>query len=200
MPLQGGLSVERMCLLAQVSRASFYRYLQRGWQSEEEIDLRSAAQSIVLHHRWRYGYRRITAELRSRGMMVNHKRIARIMREDSLLAVRHEWQEPVRHPVRAVRIYLNLANRMTLLGPNQLWIADITYIRLACEYVYLAVVVDAFSRRVIGWKLGQSLNLSTPEDDKRNQSDDLEIPVTSTNLPDPPERPVSSRRCNIHRI
>jgi transposase InsO family protein len=157
MPLQGGLSVERMCLLAQVSRASFYRYLQRGWQSEEEIALRSAVQSIVLHHRWRYGYRRITAELRSRGMMVNHKRIARIMREDSLLAVRHEWQEPVRHPVRAVRIYLNLANRMTLLGPNQLWIADITYIRLACEYVYLAVVLDAFSRRVIGWKVGQSL-------------------------------------------
>jgi transposase InsO family protein len=155
--LQGGLSVERMCLLAQVSRASFYRYLQRGWQSEEEIALRSAVQSIVLHHRWRYGYRRITAELRSRGMMVNHKRIARIMREDNLLAVRHEWQEPVGHPVRAVRIYLNLANRMTLLGPNQLWIADITYIRLAWEYVYLAVVLDAFSRRVIGWALGQSL-------------------------------------------
>jgi len=155
-PVQGSLSVERMCQLAQVSRAGFYRYLRAGWQAEEEISLRSAVQSVVVQNRWRYGYRRTTAELRSRGMMVNHKRIARIMREDNLLALHHEWQEPV-HPVRAVRIYLNLAKRMTLLGPNQLWIADITYIRLACEYVYLAVVLDAFSRRVIGWAVGQSL-------------------------------------------
>jgi putative transposase len=156
-PLQGDLSVERVCQLTQVSQAGFYRYLRAGWQTEEEVALRSAVQAIVMQHRWRYGYRRVTAELRSQGMTVNHKRVARIMREDNLLVVRREWQEPVRHPVRAVRIYLNLANRMTLLGPNQVWIADITYIRLACEYVYLAVVLDAFSRRVIGWALGRSL-------------------------------------------
>jgi putative transposase len=161
-PVQGSLSVERMCQLAQISRAGFYHYLRAGWEAEEEIALRSAVQSIVLQHRWPYGYRRVTAELRSQGMRVNHKRIARIMREDNLLAVRHEWQEPVRHPLRAMRIYLNLANRMTLLGPNQLWVADITYIRLACEYVYLAVVLDAFSRRVIGWALGQSLKAQLP--------------------------------------
>jgi putative transposase len=130
-PLQGDLSVERMCQLTQVSRAGFYRYLRAGWQTEEEVALRSAVQAIVMQHRGRYGYRRVTAELRSQGMTVNHNRVARIMREDNLLAVRREWQEPVRHPVRAVRIYLNLANRMTLLGPNQLWIADITYFRLA---------------------------------------------------------------------
>ena len=120
MPLQGDLSVERMCQLTQVSRAGFYRYLRAGWQTEEEVALRSAVQAIVMQHRGRYGYRRVTAELRSQGMTVNHNRVARIMREDNLLAVRREWQEPVRHPVRAVRIYLNLANRMTLLGPNQL--------------------------------------------------------------------------------
>lgn len=162
MPLQGGLSVERMCQLTQVSRAGFYRYLRRGWQAEEEVALRSTVQAIVLQHRWRYGYRRVTAELRSQGMAVNHKRVARIIREDNLLVVRHEWQQPVRDSIRAVRIYLNLANRMSLLGPNQLWVADLTYIRLASEYVYLAVVLDAFSRKVVGWALGQSLKAQLP--------------------------------------
>jgi hypothetical protein len=64
MPLQGGLSVERMCQFAQVNRASFYRYLRRGWQAEEEMALRSAVQSVVIQHRWRHGYRRVTVELR----------------------------------------------------------------------------------------------------------------------------------------
>jgi transposase InsO family protein len=162
MPLQGKLTVGRMCHLAQVSRTGFYRYLQRGWQSEEEVALRSAVQSVVIEHRWRYGYRRVTAELRSQGMIANHKRIARIMREDNLLAVRQSWFQPVDDSLRAARIYLILAKRMTLLGPNQLWVADITYIRLAREFVYLAVVLDAFSRKVIGWALGRSLKAQLP--------------------------------------
>ena len=116
MPLQGSLSIERMCHLAQVSRAGFYRYLRGGWPAEEEVTLRSAVQEIVLEHRWRYGYRRVTAELRAQGMVANHKRIARIMREDNLLAVRHEWSQSCGHSPRATRIYLNLAKRMTLLG------------------------------------------------------------------------------------
>ena len=91
MPLQGSLTVERMCHLAQVSRASFYRYLRNGWQVEEEMALRSAVQNIVIQHRWRYGYRRVTAELRVQGMVANRKGIARIMREDNLLAVHEEW-------------------------------------------------------------------------------------------------------------
>jgi putative transposase len=90
-------------------------------------------------------------------MAVNHKWIARIMQQDNLLAVRLEWFRPGQQHVRAARIYLNLANRMTLSGLNQLWAADITYIRLACEFVYLAVVLDVFSRKVIGWALGRSL-------------------------------------------
>src|SRR2546423_15336977 len=89
MPLQGGLGVERMCHLAQASRAGFYRYLRRRWQGEEELALRSAVQNLVIEHRWRYGYRRVTAELRLQGMVANHKRFARIMREDNLLALRH---------------------------------------------------------------------------------------------------------------
>jgi putative transposase len=120
MPLQGGLSVERMCQLAQISRASFYRYLQRGWQAEEELVLRSVVQGVVMQHQWRYGYRRVTAEFRTQGMVANHKRIARIMRDDNLLTVREQWFRPPEHSLRIARVYLNLAIRMTLSGPNQL--------------------------------------------------------------------------------
>ena len=154
-----------MCRLADVSRAGFYRYLRGRSRAEEEMTIRSAVQDIVLEHRWRYGYRRVTAELRAKGMAVNHKRIARIMQQDNLLAVRLEWLRPGQQQIRAVRIYLNLANRMTLSGLNQLWAADITYIRLACEFVYLAVVMDVFSRKVIGWALGRSLKAQhTPKE------------------------------------
>ena len=162
MPLQGGLSVERMCQLAQVSRASFYRYLRRGWQAEEEMALRSAVQSLVIQHRWRYGYRRVTVELRTQGMVANHKRIARIMREDNLLTVREQWFRPPGHSLRVARVHLNLAGRMTLSGPNQLWAADITYVRLTREFVYLAVVLDVFSRKVVGWALDRGLRARLP--------------------------------------
>jgi len=151
-----------MCQLAQVSRAGFYRYLRGGWPAEEEMILRSVVQDIALEHRWRYGYRRVTEELRSRGMIANHKRIARIMREDNLLKVRHPQVLPRERSVRAVQIYLNLATRMKLSGPNQLWIADITYIRLRAEFVYLAVVLDVFSRKVVGWSLGRTLQARLP--------------------------------------
>ena len=88
MPLQGGLSIERMCELARVSRASFYRSLKEQRPGEEETEVRSAIQQIALEHRRRYGYRRISAELRRRGMQVNHKRVLRLMRRDNLLALR----------------------------------------------------------------------------------------------------------------
>lgn len=87
MSRQGSLSIERMCDLAQVSRAGFYRSLQADQPIEEEMAVRTAIQGIAVEHRRRYGYRRITAELRRRGMRVNHKRVARLMREDNLLAV-----------------------------------------------------------------------------------------------------------------
>ena len=110
----------------------------------------------------RYAYRRVTEEVRAQGRVVNHKRVARIIREDNLLAVRQGWFQPADHSLRGARIYLNLAKRMTLLGPNQLWVADITYFRLTREFVYLAVVLDVFSRKVIGWALGRSLKAQLP--------------------------------------
>ena len=85
MSLQGALSIERMCLLAGVSRAGFYRYLRDQDACEEDMAVRSEIQKVLVEHWNRYGYRRLTAELRKRGMLVNHKRLARIMREDSLV-------------------------------------------------------------------------------------------------------------------
>jgi putative transposase len=87
MPLQGSLSIERMCQLAGVSRAGFYRSLQDRAPVEEDMEVRSVIQQIAVEHRRRYGYRRISAELRRQGMLVNHKRVLRIIREDNLLAV-----------------------------------------------------------------------------------------------------------------
>ena len=160
--MQGSLTVERMCHLAQVSRSGFYRYLGERWPAEEELTLRSAIQDLVLEHRWRYGYRRVAAELRQRGMIVNRKRVARLMREDNLLTVRDTSPFASVGAVRAVQIYLNLPSRLKVSGPNQLWVADITYIHLRTEFVYLAVLLDSFSRTVIGWALGRTLQAKLP--------------------------------------
>jgi transposase InsO family protein len=157
MPMQGSLSIERMCQLADISRVGFYRLLQDHQPHEEDMEVRSAIQRIVLEHRRRYGYRRVTAELRRRGMLVNHKRVARIMRDDNLLAVQHQHFMTTTDSNHKLEIYLNLAHRMKLSGLDQLWVADITYIRLHAEFVYLALILDSFSRKVVGWKLDRTL-------------------------------------------
>ena len=130
MLLQGGLGIERMCLLLGVSRAGFYRYLRTQDTWDEEMQVRSEIQRIALAHRGRYGYRRMTAELRRRGMLVNHKRIARIMREDNLIGTQMQLSCALSEPQGHGEIYINLAQRMRLTGTNQLWVADITFVRL----------------------------------------------------------------------
>jgi transposase InsO family protein len=157
MPVQGSLSIEQMCRMTGVSRASFYRCLQEGTPVEEDMEVRSAIQQIAVEHRRRYGYRRIAAELRRRGMMVNHKRVARIMREDNLLAVQPKAFVVTTNAQHKLEVHLNLASRMKLTGVNQLWVADITFIRLHREFVYLAVILDAWSRKVVGWELDRTL-------------------------------------------
>jgi len=112
MPLQGSMSVERMCQLTEVSRAGFYRSLQERTPVEEDMELRSSIQQIVLEHRRRYGYRRVSAELRRRGMLANHKRVARIMREDNLLAVQPRQFVVTTNSDHELEVYLNLARRM----------------------------------------------------------------------------------------
>ncbi len=162
MPMQGSLSVERMCRVAAVSRASFYRWLEPLAPVEEEMEVRAAIQAVVLEHRRRYGYRRVTRELGRRGLLVNHKRVARLMGEDNLLAVQPRAWVATTNSGHELEVYMNLAVRMKVTAINQLWVADITYIRLASEFVYLAVVLDKFSRKVVGWALQRTLAATLP--------------------------------------
>jgi putative transposase len=156
MSLQGSLSIERMCQIVSVSRRSFYRSLKEQQPVEEEMEVRSAIQQIALEHRRRYGYRRITAELHRRGMQINHKRVVRIMREDNLLGLQPQRFKVATNSNHKFEVYLNLTARMKLSGINQLWVADITYIRLKAEFVYLALILDGFSRLGSGSDFGNS--------------------------------------------
>lgn len=160
MQRQGNVGIAQMCSLAGVSRAGFYRAWQASAPREEETELRDAIQRIALDNR-RYGHRRITAELRRSGWAVNKKRVLRIMRQDNLLCVpKRAFVPPTTNSRHGWRIYPNLARHLYPTAINQLWVADITYVRLAEEFVYLAVILDGFSRRVIGWSLAEHLQSS----------------------------------------
>ncbi len=150
------LSVKRLCRLVEVSRAGFYRWRDAARVKDGHLDVRDQIQRIALE--WPcYGWRRVQAELQRRGWEVNHKRVRRIMREDNLLCLRRRKFVVTTDSNHSRPVYPNLAGEMTLTGIDQLWVADITYIRLETEFVYLAVVLDAFSRRVIGRALDRML-------------------------------------------
>jgi len=150
---QGGLTVERMCVLAGVSRAGYYRHWRTSAPRQEETVVRDAIQRAALENR-RYGYRRIAAQLRREGLVVNRKRVLRLMRADNLLCLRVKSFVPATTDARhGWQVMPNLARGLVPTGLDQLWVADITYVRLLEEFAYLAIVLDAFSRRVIGWAL-----------------------------------------------
>lgn len=157
MKLATPIPLQRLCRLARVSRAGFYR-----WQGapppavERDVDLRDEIQRIALESP-SYGWPRITAELKRRGWEADHKRVYRIMREDNLLCLRRRKFVVTTNSNHDRPVYPNLTRGMVLTGIDQLWVADITYIRLETEFVYLAVILDAYSRRVIGWALDRSL-------------------------------------------
>jgi putative transposase len=156
MSLAAPIPLPRLCRLAQVSRAGFYRWRHTPEPEQTDIDLRDAIQRIALESPC-YGWRRVTAELRRRGWVVNHKRVRRILREDNLLCLRRRKFVVTTDSNHDRPVYANLASQMVLTGIDQLWVADITYIRLEVEFVYLAVLLDAYSRRVIGWALDRTL-------------------------------------------
>ena len=145
-----------MCQLAQVSRAGFYRLVPRPAGPDPDMELRDALQRVALEFP-SYGWPRMTAELRRRGWAVNHKRVYRLMREDNLLCLRGRKFVVTTDSGHGLPVYPNLVPALKLTGLNQVWVADLTYIRLALEFVYLAVILDAFSRRVIGWALDRTL-------------------------------------------
>ena len=151
--------MERQCQLAEVSRAGFYRYLQQSTPVQADLLLRARLQELAVEHRRLRGYRLLTRKVRREGHLVNHKRVLRLMREDNLLCLRRTKYVFTTDSRHDLPIYPNLARRVALTALNQLWVADITYIRLRNEFVYLAVVLDAYSRRVIGWELGRTLQV-----------------------------------------
>jgi transposase InsO family protein len=152
-----GLTIERMVRLAQASRASYYRFEESARSgSDSDMELRDVIQRIALE--WpSYGRRRITQELRRRSWKVNPKRVHRLMREDNLLCVRKRKFVVTTDSNHGKKVYPNLARKMVLTDVDQLWLADITYIRLREEFVFLAVILDAYSRRVIGWALDRTI-------------------------------------------
>jgi len=154
---QGMLTVERMCALAGVSRAGYYRHWQASAPRQEETVVRDAIQRAALENRC-YGHRRIAAQLRREGLVVNRKRVLRLMRQDNLLCLRAKSFVPATTESRhGWQVVPNLARGLVPTGLDQLWVADITYVRLLEEFAYLAIVLDAFSRRVIGWALQDHL-------------------------------------------
>ena len=145
-----------LCQTADVSRAGYYRFIKTDDQIVEDMELRDAIQKKAVQ--WpAYGYRRIAAELRRDDWEVNHKRVLRIMREDNLLCLRRRSFVRTTDSNHKLPVYPNLARDLKLNGLSHLWVADITYIRLLHEFVYLAIILDAFSRRVIGWALDRTL-------------------------------------------
>jgi len=150
-------SVARMCALAGVSRAAYYRRDELDRPARSDTQLRDAIQRLALANRF-YGYRRITALLKREGWSVNHKRVQRLMREDNLLCLRQKaFRPPTTDSRHGWRVWPNLARHLAPMATDQLWVADITYVRLAEAFVYLAVILDAFSRRAIGWALADHL-------------------------------------------
>lgn len=150
------MTISTMTALAGVSRASLYRFDPAAKPAVRDVELRHAIQLIALRFPT-YGRPRITAQLRDQGIQANHKVVGRILREDNLLCIRKRRFKATTDSNHAFPIFPNLARGFKPSEANQLWVADITYIRLDEEFVYLAVVLDAFSRLVIGWALERTL-------------------------------------------
>ncbi len=154
------LPVSRAVELMGVSRSGYYRWLHARSGVKPcmpDLLLREEIQRVALDYP-RYGYRRIAAELARRGHRVGLKRVYGLMKQDNLLCVRRRYRHCTTDSNHGMRVYENLAKGMKVSGINQLWVADITYIQLSREYVYLAVVIDVYSRRCVGWMLSHSID------------------------------------------
>lgn len=154
LPAIPAVSVAASCRLLEVARATYYRGIKP--KAQADLGLRDLVQQVALE--WpSYGYRRITAELRRRGQSVNRKHVLRLMREDNLLILRKRRYVHTTNSDHRLPVYPNLVPELSVTKCDQLWVSDITYIRLLREFIYLAVILDAFSRRVIGWALERYL-------------------------------------------
>ncbi len=159
MECRGSVSVSRAVELLGVSRSGYYSWLHRcdAEPCEKDLLLREEIQRIALEYS-RYGYRRIAVELGRRGYHTGEKKVLGLMRQDNLLCVRKRYRVSTTDSNHCERVYENLAKGLRVTGINQLWVSDITYIQLSREFVYLAVVIDVYSRRCIGWDLSRRID------------------------------------------
>lgn len=153
------VSERHLCRLFSVSRSWYREKPPPGQKAGKNLDLRGAIERIVLEFPG-YGYRRVTAELHRRGWAVNRKRVLRIMRRESLLCQLRRRFRPTTDSAHAFGIYPNLIKDTGLDGLDRAWIADITYIRLPSAFCYLAAILDAYSRRCVGWRLSRRIDAS----------------------------------------
>ena len=154
------LPIARMCELLRVSRNAYYNWKDNYGQREaclKDQNLKKQIEGLVLDFPG-YGYRRVAAELKRRERIVNHKKVLRVMREANLIVKKKRRHFRTTDSSHGLPIYSNLAKGMVVKSINQLWVADITYIRLICEFVFLATILDSFSRKVVGWALRDSLD------------------------------------------
>ena len=151
------VSERHLCRMFSVSRSWYYEKPSPQQKARKDLDLRDAIERIVLEFPG-YGYRRVTAELHRRGWAVNHKRVLRIMRQESLLCQLKRHFRPTTDSAHAFGIYPNLIKNTELDGLDQVWISDITYVRLPTSFCYLAAILDAYSRRCVGWCLSRSID------------------------------------------
>ena len=158
MQLEGktGFPITEACQTARLSRAGFYRHFEEHHPRQADTELREQIQKICLENRC-YGSRRVRGELRKQDRIVNRKRVIRLMQADNLLCLRKRRYVCTTDSRHTYAVYPNLARECKPNGINQLWVADITYIRLRESFLYLAVVLDAYSRKVIGWALDDHL-------------------------------------------
>ncbi len=153
------LDVQRLCHISGLSRATYYRHFA-GEADGLDHALQNAIQLICLRHKY-YGYRRVTASLRRQGRTVNAKKVLRLMRQDNLLALRRKpFLVPPSGKPEGFVIVPNLVRGLVPSAPDQIWVADITYVHLAKSFAYLAVILDAFSRKAVGWALQNNLDTS----------------------------------------
>ena len=162
MQLEGkaGLSITEACQCARLGRSRFYRHFEEHFPRQADTELRGQIQQICLENRC-YGSRRVARELREQGRVVNRKRVIRLMQADNLLCLRKRRYVCTTDSRHTYAVYPNLTRDWKPNDINQLWVADITYIRLRESFLYLAVVLDAYSRKVIGWALDNHLRGDT---------------------------------------
>ena len=150
-------AISQLCETLQVSRSWYYEKQTRVEEDEADVELRDTIERIILDFPG-YGYRRVTHALKRAGWIINHKRVLRIMREESLLCQlkRHFVHTTDSH--HRYQVYPNLIKGMTIEAPDVVWVADLTYIRLPSTFVYLAAILDAYSRTCVGWKLSKRID------------------------------------------